>query len=156
MVFSILIVVAGVVYIAYQYEKEAPGALGAIAVMLALGLIPLAAMDSIVSYVASQDSQAAIIVAFIIGLIIVGLLWYFCCIAPKRYTKEVSKEYGDIVSEIEKLPKPTAEELEAVKLRNHIPIVPPNYTPYNDAALSAWWREEFNKRMKERHKILVR
>ena len=71
MAFSILIVIAGVVYIAYQYEKESPGALGAIAVMLALGLIPLAAMDSIVSYVASQDSQAAIIVAFIIGLIIV-------------------------------------------------------------------------------------
>ena len=156
MAFSILIVVAGVVYIAYQYERESPGALVAIAVMLAIVLIPLAAMDSIVNYVSSQNSQAAVIVAFILGLIILGLLWYFMCIAPKRYKVEVSKEYAEIVSEVEKLPKPTAEELEAVKLRHNIPIVPPNYTTYNDAALREWWKEEYNKRMKERHKILIR
>jgi len=88
----------------------------------------------------------------LIGAILGGGV--YAIINNDKLLAKSTHESMKIWEEVYKLPLPDEETIKQYKLANKIPLYPENVKAYNDAAIQAWRNDEYNKRFKEKHKLI--
>lgn len=151
-VYGMLTVIAGAVYLLWQAHKEAPGLItGCIAMMLGVAaflMIPYGFI-LIIQYL-NLDEEHLIVLAV---LFVFAYMCFFVYIV--RRLSNLDDGSAEIMVEVSHLPPPDAETLRRYKIANKIPLYPEDDETYNAAAYQAWWNDEYNKRLKKRNKIII-
>ena len=153
---SIILAVAGIVYILWQVHVERKGALSFVFVV-GVGFFVFAYLIPaiIVKVSDTVGSDAASIIAFFyIFAICAGGFWLLC-FAPDKWKAQEAKDVAEIWKEVNALPLPSQETLQAYKAALRIPLYPIDNNVYNGAALDAWRRDEYNKRYKAKHPFSI-
>ena len=154
--FGLLTVLAGIIYIAWQYHKERPGGLTMILISVLAVFIAVVIIPYIITCVITDinlELGVVLFVAYIAGLI--SLFTYVIFIGRDKWLRENVEEPTKIWEEVNALPDPGIEVLLSYRESLGLPKSPINNDFYNAAAMNAWRRNEFNKRVKEKHKIVA-
>lgn len=156
LVAEILTIIAGIIYIAYQAHKEHPGVLTLISVLCVMMFIGAYVIPQIIGYVILNVSRIlglVLIVLYIIAIIIGAIYWIF--ILPEKTAREEAKESAEIWKEVNALPEPDQDTLLYYRDALGLPRYPVDNKTLNAAARDAWRRDQYNMRMKKKHRFVV-
>ena len=148
LVIAIYTVLAGLAYILWQCHKEYPGMLTGVLFFAVVGLGPYSLWLQFIEHGNVAIGIIGLIAHF---AICIGYIVYAC---TTGMAKE-SLENTEIWDEINKLPPPDEKTLRAYKIANKIPLVPEHCEAYDWAAYHAWRVDEYNKRFRERHRLVT-
>lgn len=156
LVAGILIVVMGIIYIAYQAHREYPGVLtmvSVICVKIFIGLYVIPQLLGIIIPHVNEYVGKAILVLYIIVFIISVI--YSLLVLPGKHAREAADESEKIWKEVNALPEPDQATLLSYREALGLPRYPVDDKTMNSAAREAWRRDQYNSRMKAKHKFVV-
>lgn len=149
MVFALFIILAGGAFLLKQFHNERRGLIACIIIVFVCFSIPVL----LVKVAGEIDSDIGII----LGMLLIGAILgggVYAIINNDKLLAKSTHESMKIWEEVYKLPLPDEETIKQYKLANKIPLYPENVKAYNDAAIQAWRNDEYNKRFKEKHKLI--
>lgn len=153
---SIFIILAGIIYVLWQVHKESKGLISAFLVIA----VPIVCFCFGTKWLFEWlgdvlDYETLILVAVLYFLIYIGAFIYFVARVVPNMGKKAIKEYGEIWNEISKMPQPTQEDLLERRKALGLPLWPVDSEHYNGIAYNDWRTEQYNKKLKERNKIVI-
>lgn len=149
MVFALFIILAGGAYLLKQFHNERRGLIACIFIVFVCFGIPVL----LVKFAGEINSDLGII----LGMLLVGAILFggiYAIVNNDKLLEKSTQESMKIWEEVYKLPLPEEEVIKQYKLAIKIPLYPENVKAYNDAAIQAWRNDEYNKRFKEKHKLV--
>lgn len=149
MVFALFIILAGGAYLLKQIHNESRGLISGILIVFVCFSIPVL----LVKVAGEINNDLGIILGILLVCAILGGGLY-AIINNDKLLADSTKESMEIWDEVYKLPLPDEKTIKQYKLANKIPLYPEDVKAYNDAAIQAWRNNEYNKRFKEKHKII--
>lgn len=150
LMFGIFTVLGGAAYILWQAHKESPGLISSTLVFVLITCGPIALIEPI----SRANLTFGAIYTFTYIALVVGAAIYLSSGGSEKALRECVNESASIWEEVMQLPEPDEETIMRVKLANNIPLYPFSEA-YDAAALDAWRTSEYNKRIKERHRLVV-
>lgn len=146
--YGVLIIIAGIVYVMWQYHKEYNGGITAAIMMVLFLCVPLAFWRWIL-----YDVNLTV---GVIGLLThLGVLcWFMFGPITKKWAEQELVESTKIWQEVYALPLPDKDVLKKFKIANKIPLYPEDSEAFNSAAIKCWRVSEYNKRYTKNHKFV--
>lgn len=157
LVSAIFTIIAGLIYVSYQYHKDTAGGCLSIVLLWAAILPPWYIMaNTLPEWIAVLNvKRGQPGLAVLVGIIGYGAIaaWYAYVFyfGPKKWEVDELTKSSDIWKEVMSLPEPSIDTLITYRAKLGLPTYPRDDKVKNKAALEAWRRDQYNIRYKQWH-----